>query len=226
MKLRKRKKKNIIYTILLVILGVFLILNYIGKRITPRVVEIVEKNVNKSIYNYVFYVFSEEVLENENLLDIIKLKTNDEKEVVSIDYNFNIAYKYLNEGLNKLYEEINKLEPKINYYKGQNGVFFVPVGLINNNVLLENLGFKIPCKVNYINDVEINFKTRVSDYGLNNLLVELYLVVDIKNDLISPQGHEEFGKKYEIVVASKVIMGSIPEYYGGTIENSTPIVSS
>ena len=226
MKLRKRKKKNIIYTILLVILGVFLILNYIGKRITPRVVEIVEKNVNKSIYNYVFYVFNEEVLENDNLLDIIKLKTNDEKEVVSIDYNFNIAYKYLNEGLDKLYEEINQLEPKINYYKGQNGVFFVPVGLINNNVLLENLGFKIPCKVNYINDVEINFKTRVSDYGLNNLLVELYLVVDIKNDLISPQGHEEFGKSYEIVVASKVIMGSIPEYYGGTIENSTPIVSS
>ena len=100
------------------------------------------------------------------------------------------------------------------------------VGLINNNILLENLGFRIPCKVNFVNDIEINFKTKVTDYGLNNVLVELYLVVNVENDLLSPQGHETFKEDYEIVIASKVIMGRIPDYYGGMFEKSSSIVSS
>lgn len=226
MKLKRRKKKNIVITILLIIIMTLGILNYIGGKITPRVVEIVKSNINKSIYNYIFYVFSEDVLVNEDLLNVVNLNMNDKKEVVSVDYNFNVAYKYLNEGLNRLYEELNTFKPNIKYYQEKDGVFFVPVGLINNNVLLENLGFKIPCKVNYINDIEINFRTRVSDYGLNNLLIELYLVVEVENELLSPRGYESFKEDYEIVVASKVIMGSVPDYYGGTIEKSSSIVSS
>ncbi len=226
MKLKKRKRKSVIKTIILVIICTLFILNYVGERITPKVEKIIEDNVNKNIYNYVFYVFSEEVLVNEDLLKIINLNKNAEDEVISVDYNFNVVYKYLNEGLNKLYEGINNLNPKLNYYTFNNGVFFVPVGLINkNNILLENLGFKIPCKVNLITNVEINFKTRVSDYGFNNLLVELYLVVDTENDLFSPNTYKSFGKSYEIVIASKVIVGNIPEYYGGIIEKSSSIVS-
>ncbi len=226
MKLKRRKNKNIIMTILLVIVMTMFILNYIGSKITPRVIDIVKGNINKNVYNYVFYVFSEEVLVNEDLLKIVNLEKNSDNEIIAVDYNFNVAYKYLNEGLNRLYEELNTFEPKVSYYETKDGIFFVPVGLINDNVLLENLGFKIPCKVNYINDIEINFKTRVTDYGLNNLLVELYLVVDVKNDLLSPNGREEFGDSYEIVVASKVIMGQIPSYYGGMIEKSSSILSS
>ncbi len=226
MKLKRRKKNKLIKSILLVIIMTLFILNYIGFKITPRVIEIVKANISKSVYNYVFYVFSEEVLVNEDLLNIVDLKTNDKDEVVSIDYNFNVAYKYLNEGLTKLYEELNNFNPKINYYESHNGVFFIPVGLINNNILLENLGFRIPCKVNFVNDIEINFKTKVTDYGLNNVLVELYLVVNVENDLLSPQGHETFKEDYEIVIASKVIMGRIPDYYGGMFEKSSSIVSS
>ena len=108
MKLKRRKKNKLIKSILLVIIMTLFILNYIGFKITPRVIEIVKANISKSVYNYVFYVFSEEVLVNEDLLNIVDLKMNDKDEVVSIDYNFNVAYKYLNEGLTKLYEELNK----------------------------------------------------------------------------------------------------------------------
>jgi len=100
------------------------------------------------------------------------------------------------------------------------------MGLIYNNVLLDNLGFRIPCKINFISDIDMGFKTRVKDYGVNNLLIEIYLVIDIKYYIMSPSTYKEFGETYEILVASKIVLGRIPMYYGGIMEKSSSIVSS
>ena len=166
------------------------------------------------------------MLDNEELLDVISLNLNNKGELIAVDYKFNIAYEYLSDGLNFLYEKINNLEPSMAYYTGEKGIYFVPVGLINHNVLTENLGFKIPIKINFISDIEMGFKTKVSDYGMNNLLVELYLEIEVENDLITPNTKDSFSEKYEIIIASKVIIGSIPNIYGGVIEKDSAIVSS
>ena len=93
-------------------------------------------------------------------------------------------------------------------------------------ILYSFIGFKIPCKVNYISDVDMGFKTKVSDYGLNNLLIELYLCINVKNELMSPSSFYTFGESYELIIASKIVMGRIPNYLGDTIEKSSSIVSS
>ena len=43
---------------------------------------------------------------------------------------------------------------------------------------------------------------------------------------MSPSTYKEFGDTYEIIVASKVVVGKIPVYYGDSIEQSSAIVSS
>ena len=91
---------------------------------------------------------------------------------------------------------------------------------------MDNLGFKIPCKINFISDIDMGFKTKVKNYGVNNLLVELYMVIDIKSFIMSPSTYKEFGETYEIIVASKIVMGRIPMYFGDSIEKSSSIVSS
>ena len=35
--------------------------------------------------------------------------------------------------------------------------------------MFDNLGFNVPCKINVINKVDIGFKTKVKNYGVNNL---------------------------------------------------------
>ena len=72
----------------------------------------------------------------------------------------------------------------------------------------------------------MGFKTKVTNYGVNNILVELYLVIETNNKMIVPYSEHQFGETYEIVLASKVIMGSVPLYYGDTIEKSSAIISS
>lgn len=226
MKLRKRRKNNFVIILILIFLCTWKMIDFIGDNLVPHVENIVKKNVNKSLYNYVFNIFDREILEKEDLLDIVNLNMNDEGEVVSVDYKFNVAYEYLSEGMDGLFENISNMEIDTAYKKSDDGVFFVPVGLVNNNMLLDYLGFKVPCKIKFISDIDMGFKTRVTDYGMNNLLVELYLAINIKNDLMSPSTFYEFGESYEMIIASKVVMGRIPTYYGGVIEKSSSIVSS
>ncbi len=226
MKLKCKRKNN--YLIILLLIGLFTcyIVKEIGSRLSYHIENIVIKNVNKEIYNNIFVIFGSEELGDENLLDVITLNMNSNVEVISVDYKLNIAYEYLSKSMEVLYDTITGMNMSSLYKTGINNVYYLPMGLIYNNVLMDNLGFKIPCKINFISDIDMGFKTKVTDYGVNNLLVELYMVIDVKSYIMSPSSYKEFGEKYEIIVASKVVVGKIPVYYGDTIEKSSSIVSS
>ena len=71
-----------------------------------------------------------------------------------------------------------------------------------------------------------NFKTKVVNYGMNNVLVELYLVVKIESWFINPFDENKFGEEYEYIISSQIINGSIPQYFGGVIEKASSIVTS
>ena len=225
MKFRKRKNKWLLYIIMIFFIT-WKNINYIGNNLIDKIENIVKSNVNKGVYKYVFNMLDRDILEDEELMNVIKLTLNSEDEVVSVDYNFSLAYKYLTDGMNNLYDNLTNIQIDTDYDKREDGIFFVPVGLAYNNMLLDYLGFKIPCKVNYISDVDMGFKTKVSDYGLNNLLIELYLCINVKNELMSPSSFYTFGESYELIIASKIVMGRIPNYLGDTIEKSSSIVSS
>ena len=223
----KRKRKNNYFIIFLVIFIITrMMLKDIGGKLAYHIENIVIKNVNKSVYNSVFSIVGSDELGSEELLDVISLSKNNDGEVISIDYKMNIAYDVLSDCIEDLYSSITSLDMNSLYKSGINNVYYIPMGLIYNNVFLDNLGFRIPCKINFISDIDIGFKTKVKDYGVNNLLIELYLVVDIKNYIMSPSTYKEFGEKYEILVASKIVLGRIPMYYNGIMEKSSSIVSS
>jgi sporulation protein YunB len=226
MKLKKRKKNN--YLIIFILIFVFsrIILKDIGTKLSYHIENIVIKNVNKSVYNSIFLIFGSDELGDEDLLNAVSLNKNSDGEIVSIDYKMNIAYDILSECMNLLYNDITSLNMDSLYKSGINNVYYLPMGLIYNNILMDNLGFRIPCKIDFISDIDMGFKTKVSDYGVNNLLIELYMVIDVKNYIMSPSTYKEFGEKYEILVASKIVMGRIPSYYGNVIEKSSSIVSS
>jgi hypothetical protein len=226
MKLKKRKKNN--YLIIFILIFVFsrIILKDIGTKLSYHIENIVIKNVNKSVYNSIFLIFGSDELGDEDLLNAVSLNKNSDGEIVSIDYKMNIAYDILSECMNLLYNDITSLNMDSLYKSGINNVYYLPMGLIYNNILMDNLGFRIPCKIDFISDIDMGFKTKVSDYGVNNLLIELYMVIDVKNYIMSPSTYKEFGEKYEILVASKIVMGRMPSYYGNVIEKSSSIVSS
>ena len=226
MKLKNRKKNNYLIILLMIIMLSTLIIRNIGNKLSYHIENIVIKNVDKSMYNHIFFIFGSDELGNKDLLDVINLNFNNDGEVVSVDYKLDIAYKYLSECMSDLYNSITGMDMDTLYKSGINNVYYLPIGLIYNNILLEHLGFKIPCKIDFISDIDIGFKTKVKNYGVNNLLVELYVVIGVKSFIMSPSTYKEFGNTYEIIVSSKVVVGRIPVYYGDVIEQSSAIVSS
>jgi sporulation protein YunB len=226
MRLKKKKKSNYLIVLLFIFILSRFILKDIGDKLSYHIENIVIKNVNKSIYNSIFVIFGSEELGDEKLLSAINLNQNNDGEIISIDYKMNVVYDILSDCMNNLYDDIANLDMDSLYKSGINNVYYLPVGLIYNNILMDNLGFRIPCKIEFISDIDMGFKTKVKDYGVNNLLIELYIVIDVKNFIMSPSTYKEFGETYEILVSSKIVMGRIPMYYGGTMEKSSTIVSS
>lgn len=226
MRLKRKKKTNYFVIFLIVFVITRIMLKDIGSKLAYHIENIVIKNVNKSVYNNVFSILGSDELGSEELLEVISLSKNNDGEVISVDYNMNIAYDVLSNCMDELYSSITSLDMSSLYKSGINNVYYIPMGLIYNNVLLDNLGFRIPCKINFISDIDMGFMTKVKDYGVNNLLIEIYLVIDVKSYIMSPSTYKEFGETYEILVASKIILGRIPMYYGGIMEKSSSIVSS
>lgn len=226
MRLKKRRKTNYLLIVCLIVIFTRLIVKDIGEKLSYHIENIVIKNVDREVYNNIFFSFNSEELGNEELLNVINLNMNKNGEVVSVDYKLDIAYEYLSKSMETLYNNIISMNMSTLYKSGINNVYYLPMGLIYNNVLMDSLGYKIPCKINFISDIDMGFKTKVTDYGVNNLLIELYIVIDVKSYIMSPSTYKEFGDTYEIIVASKVVVGKIPVYYGDSIEQSSAIVSS
>lgn len=226
MRLKKKRKTNYLIVLVLIFVISRFIIKDIGNKLSYHIENIVIKNVNKSVYNSIFIIFGSDELGNENLLNAVSLNANNDGEIVSIDYKMNIAYDILSKCMNDLYSDITSLDMDSLYKSGINNVYYLPMGLIYNNVLMDNLGFRIPCKIDFISDIDMGFKTKVKNYGVNNLLIELYIVIDVKNFIMSPSTYKEFGETYEILVASKIVMGRIPMYFGDSMEKSSTILSS
>ena len=222
----KRYKKNYTLFIILVLLNTYFILERVGERLIHNVENIIVNDIDKSVNSYLFTLFNDTDMTSEEMLDVIYLNMNSNGEVISVEYRFDLAYKYLDAAMNNLYNNLNDIEYKSIYLKKKKDIYYLPIGLSKRNLLFDNFGFNVPCKINVINKVDIGFKTKVKDYGVNNLLIELYLVVDVDNDIIVPSIYKSFGERYEIIVASKVVIGKIPAFYDGMIEQSSTILSS
>lgn len=226
-KYSKRKSYKLYLVLVIIAITTYRILYNIDNRLIPHIENLTTISINKTIHNDLYYMFDEHTLGDVNLTDIIHLTKNDQGEVLTVDYRYDIAYEYLSKSMNSFYERVGSIELDIPNFKTQGNIIFIPLGLINsNNILFHYLGFKIPIKIDILNDISMKFKTKISEYGLNNLLVELYIVVAVNNSFLSPNNYYNFGEENELLIASKIVVGKIPLYYGETIEKESSILSS
>lgn len=88
-----------------------------------------------------------------------------------------------------------------------------------NNVYFSQIGPKIPVIINLENSVFTNVSTKVTDYGLNNALLNVVLEVKLGYQIITPLQEEKKTLEYELLISSSVIEGKVPNFYGGSMES-------
>ena len=233
------KKRNLIVLVIIgIILGVILAFRYINKKITPLFLNLAESETEKLATLIINDAVGKQVasdLETDNLFTINK---DSQGLITSIDFNSNIVNKVLTTTttsveLNLKYLEEGRVDllnlPDsilVNYDKKdlEKGIIYrIPTGAIFNNTLLSNLGPKIPVKLNLIGSITSNIKTKTTNYGINNSLIEVYVNLNVTLEVILPYTKTKTTVKTSIPIALKMIQGNVPTYYSGS--QSSPNIS-
>ena len=92
--------------------------------------------------------------------------------------------------------------------------FYVPTGIIFNNSILNNIGPKIPIKIKLVGNVTSGIKTELTEFGINNSLINVALEIKVEIKVILPLTTDYVSITNYIPIALKLIQGKIPLYYG------------
>jgi len=224
--------KIVFFTIVFVFSFTFFLLQRFSKSINHHLIGISEAEVQKVTYGFITERINHHLLNKETLNDILVITKNKNDEILSVDFNLDQAYQVL-DNISKVLtcaiEEMEHGEIGIAYYDNDlshstNGLSLsIPIGSVLDNSYFYNLGPKLPVKVNFIGSVLTNLETKVTNYGLNNALVEVFVYVEFHNQLIVPFQTKEMTLKYDAVIASMMIEGQVPSFYNGMITKDSGI---
>ncbi len=218
----KKKKKPIGLIILFIFLLDFIFISYFSNKLSKNIVNITRLKIEEITKEYLNNTIKKYL--NLETNDYIKLNiVNNNIESVDIDNNkSNILLKNIIEDLENNSENI--IKGNINDYynlellQGNNGIILhVPAGVMTNNALLANLGPKIPIKASFLNNIESNVDVTVSDYGINNALIKLYIIINLKIVIEMPTESEVSNISYKYLISSKLINGVVPDFIGSSI---------
>ncbi len=235
---RHYKRKNLfIITFILVIVTVIYFLNFISDRITPILFETAELEIGKFstiIVNKAIAQVLEDKINTEELFDTI---TSNNGEIQTVDFNPIIVNQVLNIATSVVQNHLKLLEegdldaigiydmdlPEDRIENLKKGIITtIPMGAITKNSLLSNIGPNIPIRLHYIGDVNSNITTKITQYGINNALVEIGVKLQMTAQIILPFMTDKMVLNCDIPIAIKMIQGTVPNYYGsGLVKDSS-----
>lgn len=233
---KPRKINIIIITFMFFLVSLCFVLKYVNNKISPIILNYAELELRK-ISSFIINSAVKKNTKNMNLDELFIVTKDNNGEIKTIDFNSievnellaivteNIQYdlKRLEEGnidilntFNFSYlGSINKLKKGI--------VFEIPSGLAFGNSFFNNLGPKVPVKMNLIGDIFSEINTKVTNYGINNALIEIRINLKLTEQLFLPIASNKIEIATSVPLMLKLIQGNVPSYYlTGINQNSSP----
>ena len=233
-KFKKRKKYRISKVVILdmALIFFFTYILFIGysKFVSNRLIDIAYVKLNEFMDYFLSNKINYDLFKGDNLKDIIVINKNSDGEILYVSYDMDKSYKVLDLVTKELENNINDLENgnvgnTQNISGGKNGILLKLPMFIGNNAIISNLGPKIYVPINFVGSILTNLKTKITDYGINNALVEIYVTVKLSTNIISPTSSKEMVIDYDALIASVVVNGRVPSVYGGIIQSKSSDLS-
>lgn len=215
MKLKERLKRKyyILITFLISLFLFIIIFSLYSKKLNPKLNDYIDFLVKDEIYKKV--IKSNNFITNEEVNDILYIDKNKSNEIVYLDYDIDKTYKLLNKYIDSLKKDNSKSK-----------ILTVPFFIASDNIIISSLGPKIKFKYEIIDNVKGKIKTKVTDFGVNNALVEIYFELEIGYLVVIPMNKKESVLKTEILISSKIINGKVPTFYGKNIFKESGVSTS
>lgn len=225
-----RVKKIIVFIILLIATINFLFYSF-NKVALPLLTNYASIEIERIVNIVINNATTRETikrLDTEKLINIIK---SDSGEIQTIYFDSYVVNDFLNEVTDSIQNDLvmvsNGDMSKIFGYKsyGNDIVFKIPLGVITNNVFLSSLGPKIPVKLKLIGYINSTIDTNIKEYGINNALIEIYIVIDTKTKTVLPFSSKDVIVRNKIPIAYEIITGHIPDYYQNGFSTNSNLFS-
>lgn len=225
---------------MIIIVCIVLIFNFVNKKVSTVMMNyatLEAKKLSSIIINKAISKHITEKIEPEDLFTITK---DSNGEIKSIDFNSSTVNKFLTETTNSVQINLRNIEKGnidalefsdsilVDYDKKnlKNGIIYeVSSGIVFGNSLLSNIGPKIPVKISLLGDATSSISSEVTNYGINNALIEVYVNLSINEQVILPFYKDTIKIESKVPVAIKLVTGTVPKYYVNGMNQSTPLLT-
>ncbi len=235
--IRRNWKQRLAIVLFLLLFLIVISFSLLQKRASPVLMAYASQKAEKLATFLMNDAISKQVVEELTLDNLFILTKDDSGKIVSIDFNSIIVNKILSTTTNAVvislkYVEEGKME-KLELsdaisleYKDQSekGVFYkIPLGIAFKNPFLAGLGPKIPVLLNLVGSVSSSVETEVTNFGINNAMIEVYIHVITHLQVLLPFVSKNIEVDTLVPIAMKLLQGNVPEYYAGSLDS--PILS-
>lgn len=243
LKLKKRKKRSVLTTVvvifILILISSLLFINFFSKKASPILFSYAESETRKLTTLIINKAVTKQIASNMEVDDLFDIVKNNDNEIQLVTFNSINVTKMLNAitslvQLNlKAIEEGNidlleLPEDTLSSYdkdKLKEGIIYeIPIGVITSSTFLSNIGPKIPVKLHLIGDVVTGVESKVSEYGINNALLEVGINVKVTSKINLPFISKDVEVSTTVPIVMKIIQGKIPNMYLDNIKSSSNII--
>lgn len=224
----EKKINFVIFIVIILIIMIVLILNFISLKVNPVLLDYAQMEARKIASIIINDAVNQKITNDIDIEELFIITRDTNNEVKTIDFNPIIVnqiltettilvqsnLRYLEQGKVDMLNLMNNALIDYNQDKLKQGIIYeIPSGVIFGNSFLANIGPKIPVKFSLVGDIVGYINTNVTDYGINNALIEVNIVLELSEQVILPFVSEKITIDTTIPVALKLIQGSVPNYY-------------
>lgn len=156
-------------------------------------------------------IIKEEFKTIYNIEELVNYKFNEKGEVESILVNsakvndiIYIASSLISQALNE--GVIEKELETISF----------PLGQLISKSIFAGEGPDIHIEVDPITSYTVDIETKITEYGINNVVLEIYLISKIEMEVMIPLKQEKITCENQTLILSQILPGKVPYFYYDT----------
>lgn len=220
----KRKWLKLLITFILLIIFTFIILVFLSNKVMPFYMNYSEAEMKRVVTTVINKSVTEEVT-NQLEVDSLFVLKKENDNIIIVDFDPVIVNRVMSKISDVVYNNLKLISKKdkltLEKYNLDESYFYIPSGIIFNTTMLNNVGPRIPINLEIISSVNPNLKTEVTEYGINNSLIEVYIHVIVDVKMILPMYANTMQIVVVVPLAVKLIQGEVPKYYQRGYASST-----
>lgn len=201
----------------------FFILSWFSSRLLPDVIAYGDYECR----NLIMHMANDVVAEvNKQIKTEQMIKFNEEES--SLTYNVEFLNSIYINFINRLQNNLKKIEKneydfKSDYVEisnslGKGIVYSIPVSKVFNNSLISSLFGEVMVRYKLIGQVVGEIVSEISEYGINNALVEIKLKLEVNVKTIAPISIVQSKLEIEVPLSMRLLQGKVPDaFYGSEV---------